>query len=71
MIDTQHIARRLAVLAMDPDHIEITRHTTKQIIEAHPDQFKNLGRDVAEQIAFLKEQQKIGGSNEGVHSATN
>jgi hypothetical protein len=71
MIDTQHIARRLAVLAMDPDHIEITRHTTKSIIEAHPDQFKDLGRDVAEQIAFLKEQQKIGESNEDVYRARN
>jgi hypothetical protein len=70
-VDTSQIARRLAVLAMDPAHIEITRHTTKQIIEAHPDQFKTLGRDVAEQIALLKELQKIGDSNEDVHQATN
>jgi hypothetical protein len=71
MIDTQHIARRLAVLAMDPAFEEITRHTTKQIKQLHPDQFKTLGRDVAEQIAFLKEQQKIGESNEDAHRATN
>ncbi len=60
MIDTQHIAHRLAALAMDPAFTEITRHTTKQIMTLHPDLFKDLGRDVAAQIASLKEQQKIG-----------
>ena len=61
MIDTQHIAHRLAAMAMDPAFVEITRHTTKQIMALHPDQFRDLGRDVAAQIEFLKEQQKSGG----------
>ena len=71
MIDTQHIARRLAVLAMDPDHIEITRYTTNQIIEAHPEVFKNLGRDVKEQIELLSAQKRNGESNENVYRAAN
>ncbi len=56
---------------MDPDHIEITRHTTKSIIEAHPEVFKNLGLDVIEQIELLSAQKRNGESNEDVYRAAN
>jgi hypothetical protein len=70
-VNASHIAKRLAVLAMDPDHIEITRHTTKSIIEAHPEVFKNLGLDVIEQIELLSAQKRNGESNEDVYRAAN